>query len=252
MGPYTGKETGETALFRQLLEQSRRAGSDIVVADRYYCSYFMIALLLQCGVDAAFACTTSANAISAAASAWAATTTLWSGNVRNVPLGWTRRLTRPCRQRSGSAKCASTSTSQAAGAPTLLWPPPCWTTRAIVPQTSPTYTSKMACGIRHQVDQTNTQDRVDPLQDAGDGAEGAMDAPTRLQSNSKSGGAGGVGAPTGSAPNQLRGRHANLRGISMGAYLQRGRRLCSICKIVLAAVARNRVGDRPNRIEPRF
>lgn len=51
-GPYSGKETGETALFRQLLDQVR--ANDIVVADRYYCSYFMIALLQQCGADVAF------------------------------------------------------------------------------------------------------------------------------------------------------------------------------------------------------
>ena len=51
-GPYAGKETGETALFRQLLDRLRER--DIVVADRYYCSYFMIALLLKRGVDAAF------------------------------------------------------------------------------------------------------------------------------------------------------------------------------------------------------
>ena len=51
-GPYAGKESGETALFRQLLDQIR--AGDIVVADRYFCSYFMIALLLQCGADAAF------------------------------------------------------------------------------------------------------------------------------------------------------------------------------------------------------
>jgi Transposase DDE domain len=51
-GPYAGKETGETALFRELLDQLR--AGDIVVADRYYCSYFMIALLQQRGVDVAF------------------------------------------------------------------------------------------------------------------------------------------------------------------------------------------------------
>jgi hypothetical protein len=51
-GPCSGKETGETALFRQLLDQVR--ANDIVVADRYYCSYFMIALLQQRGADAAF------------------------------------------------------------------------------------------------------------------------------------------------------------------------------------------------------
>lgn len=48
-GPYAGKETGETALFRQLLGQL--ADGDILLADRYYCSYFLIALLLEFGVD---------------------------------------------------------------------------------------------------------------------------------------------------------------------------------------------------------
>jgi hypothetical protein len=51
-GPYRGKETGETALFRQLLEQLR--AGDLVVADRYYCSYWMIALLVGMGVDVVF------------------------------------------------------------------------------------------------------------------------------------------------------------------------------------------------------
>lgn len=49
MGPYAGKETGETALLRQLLE--RFEAGDILLADRYYCSYFMIALLLERGID---------------------------------------------------------------------------------------------------------------------------------------------------------------------------------------------------------
>jgi len=49
MGPYTGKETGETALLRQLLD--RFAPGDILLADRYYCSYFMIALLIELGID---------------------------------------------------------------------------------------------------------------------------------------------------------------------------------------------------------
>jgi len=49
MGPYQGKETGEPALFRELL--GRLAEGDIVLGDRYYCSYFMIALLMELGVD---------------------------------------------------------------------------------------------------------------------------------------------------------------------------------------------------------
>jgi len=49
MGPYTGKETGETALLRQLLERFKPG--DILLGDRYFCSYFMIALLQELGVD---------------------------------------------------------------------------------------------------------------------------------------------------------------------------------------------------------
>jgi hypothetical protein len=49
MGPYKGKGGNEHALFRQLLD-SFEAG-DVVLADRYYCSYFLIALLLEKGVD---------------------------------------------------------------------------------------------------------------------------------------------------------------------------------------------------------
>lgn len=49
MGPYAGKETGETALLRQLLGQLDEG--DILLADRYYCSYFMVALLRELGID---------------------------------------------------------------------------------------------------------------------------------------------------------------------------------------------------------
>jgi hypothetical protein len=49
VGPYQGKESGETALFRTLLDQL--APGTIVVADRYYCSYFMVALLVARGVE---------------------------------------------------------------------------------------------------------------------------------------------------------------------------------------------------------
>ncbi len=49
LGPYSGKETGETALLRQLFD--RFEPGDVMLADRYYCSYFMIALLRERGID---------------------------------------------------------------------------------------------------------------------------------------------------------------------------------------------------------
>jgi len=49
VGPYKGKETGETALLRELLNSFVQG--DIAVMDRYYCSFMMIALLRGHGID---------------------------------------------------------------------------------------------------------------------------------------------------------------------------------------------------------
>lgn len=49
LGPYSGKETGETALFRELLPLL--LAGDLVVSDRYYGGWFTIALLQERGVD---------------------------------------------------------------------------------------------------------------------------------------------------------------------------------------------------------
>jgi putative transposase len=51
-GPYGGKETGETALLRQLLDGV--AAGTILLADRYYCSYWMVAMARQRGLDVVF------------------------------------------------------------------------------------------------------------------------------------------------------------------------------------------------------
>ena len=52
LGPYKGKETGETALFRALWD-GLEAG-EIVLGDRYFASFFGIAGLNQRGVDGLF------------------------------------------------------------------------------------------------------------------------------------------------------------------------------------------------------
>jgi len=49
IGPYSGKQTGETALLRQLLGSF--TPDDVAVMDRYYCSFMMIALLLGRNVE---------------------------------------------------------------------------------------------------------------------------------------------------------------------------------------------------------
>jgi hypothetical protein len=52
MGPYAGKQSGEPALLRRLFGCLQ--SGDILLADRYYASYWMIALLLAQGVDCLF------------------------------------------------------------------------------------------------------------------------------------------------------------------------------------------------------
>ncbi len=49
IGPYKGKETGESALLRQLLHNFQP--EDIMLADRFFCSYWMLAILKMRGVD---------------------------------------------------------------------------------------------------------------------------------------------------------------------------------------------------------
>ena len=48
-GPCRGKGTGETALFRTLMPHLTQA--DIILVDRYHCSYFTVAMLAEHGVD---------------------------------------------------------------------------------------------------------------------------------------------------------------------------------------------------------
>ncbi|UCC32505.1 MAG: IS4 family transposase [Phycisphaerales bacterium] len=49
IGPYEGKETGENALLRNMLDTFNE--DDVVVFDRYYCSFMMLAMLSLRGVQ---------------------------------------------------------------------------------------------------------------------------------------------------------------------------------------------------------
>lgn len=49
IGPYAGKETGETALLRKVLDSFQPG--EVLLADRYFCSFFMLAILKVRGID---------------------------------------------------------------------------------------------------------------------------------------------------------------------------------------------------------
>lgn len=52
VGPYSGKETGENALLRQLMHVFKEG--DVALGDCYYASYFLIAMLIKIGVKVVF------------------------------------------------------------------------------------------------------------------------------------------------------------------------------------------------------
>lgn len=52
LGPVKGKGSGETERFRSLLD--RLEAGDVVVADRYYCTWWLVALVQGCGADVCF------------------------------------------------------------------------------------------------------------------------------------------------------------------------------------------------------
>jgi hypothetical protein len=52
MGPYQGKQSSELGLFRQIRGQLQRG--DIALADRFFCNYWVIADSLRRGVDVVF------------------------------------------------------------------------------------------------------------------------------------------------------------------------------------------------------
>jgi len=49
IGPYAGKQTGETALLRQIMDAL--VPNDIALFDRYYCSFMVIVAMVNQGVD---------------------------------------------------------------------------------------------------------------------------------------------------------------------------------------------------------
>lgn len=68
MGPYSGKTGSEHALFRELMD--RIVAGDLILADRYYCAYFVIALLRARGADVLSSSIKGAKPISGQATAW--------------------------------------------------------------------------------------------------------------------------------------------------------------------------------------
>ncbi len=128
LGPYQGKETGETSLFRELLERLDRG--DIVLADRYYCSYFMICLLIELNVDFVVRLHQKRTADFRRGQrlgkgdhlvVWAKAITWWFGCVHHVPTGWMWKPISACQKRSRCARSRCRSASRASALSRWWW-----------------------------------------------------------------------------------------------------------------------------------
>jgi hypothetical protein len=106
VGPCVGKETGETALLRELLD--RFVAGDVMLADRYFCSYFLICLLKQRGIDVVSRLHQRRTADfrrtrERVPGGWGRAIIPSIGCDRRGLTGWTRRPTSKCRP---SSRCA--------------------------------------------------------------------------------------------------------------------------------------------------
>jgi len=85
IGPFSGKESGETSLFRQLLGHFTKG--DVVVADRYFCSYGLVVFFMQTGAHVCFRKKKNGAPIFAKAVDWASKIISSNGSVRYVRRG---------------------------------------------------------------------------------------------------------------------------------------------------------------------
>jgi hypothetical protein len=119
--PWRGKGNGETSLLRSLFDRLR--SGDLLVADRAYGVFPLVALLWRRGVDVCFRVQQQASIRSTAAQVkrLAKGTTRSSGPSRSGLLGWTRTPMRRCRPLWSCAKSTLTSTSRASAPSTWCW-----------------------------------------------------------------------------------------------------------------------------------
>ena len=115
VGPYKGKQTGEPALLRELLD--RLQAGDVFLGDCCFCSYFLLALLLACGVDSVVRQHQRRRTDFRRGERLGARIMSCFGSGPPVRHGWTKKPTRGFRQRSACAnwKCACRSAAFACG-----------------------------------------------------------------------------------------------------------------------------------------
>ncbi len=250
MGPYRGKRTGEPALFREL--HDRLEAGDILLADRCYCSYAEMALCRERGCDAVFR----------------------MHQRRRVDFRRGRRLgssdhvatwSRPARPEWMTEVEYARLPAEMAVRELRVWiDRPGYRTRVLVVATTlldaeafPWREAAALYGARWQAEldlrlvERHLADGDTTLQDAGDGAEGGMDAPSGVQPDPRRDGPGGAEAGLLPWALSFAGAVQTVVAFAPLAWTAREEEWAGIAGRLRAAVAEHRVHDRPGRCEPR-
>jgi hypothetical protein len=211
MGPYSGKETGETALFRALWDSLSPA--DIVAGDRYFATFWDLALLQQRGVD----------------SVYRQHHLRPSDFRRGQRLGRDDHLLRwkkPARPDwMDEAAYDSIKDEITVREVRVRVRRRGWRVRelvlvttllddALVTRDDLAHVYLQRCGSRSAFDQVHAADGRAALQDAGNGSQGSLDAPAGLQSGPHRDGSSGNPSRPAAARDQLQGGLANRERLS--------------------------------------
>src|SRR4051812_17063367 len=141
LGPYGGKEAGETALLRALRTGCGRATCCWRTATSAPTSWWRC-----CGRGAwmwSSGCTPVGTWTSGAAVGWAGATTWCSGSGRHGRGGWTRTPTPTCPGPWRSGRCAPRWRRRASAPRSWWWRRRCWTRRSTAGKTSPICTTSV-------------------------------------------------------------------------------------------------------------
>jgi hypothetical protein len=248
IGAGKGKLTGEMALIRRL--HGRLRPGDIMLADSYYSSFDEVVTLAGMGVDVVMRQHGSRR----------------SDFRRGTRLGHEDHLVQWQRSRNRPAWMSREEFAALPGAPDA-WSRSGWTsgfrTKVFVVVTTlldrglpaagagGALSIAMACGTRYQIHQANVEDGRAAVQDPGDGAQEIWGH--FLVYNLIRGVMAEAASCHGLLPRELslQGARQTVAGFRAEQAQAEGELAVVLRAVALRAIASHRVGDRPDRVEPR-
>ena len=250
MGPYQGKQTGEQALLRQLFE--RFQPGEIVVADRFHCSYWAIAAFVARGVDVVLRLHQARVADFRRGRRLGRFDHLvtWT-KPRHVP-DWMSRAeydampeTLTLREFRVRVRDRTKRVHELVIVTTLVDP-----ARYPASELGDLFRQRLGCRIRFAIAQDSDAHGDVADQDSGDGPQGGGGPSAGVQPDPGPHGGGGAGRVGDASDAQLRGARHTIRSFEE-SHLYDPTWIEADLPRLLELIGQKRLVDRPNRYEPR-